>query len=102
MIRVAANLMEVSPKDIELKEGKFQIKGVPGKSMTIREIAVPNIEYGHLESPCPISVGGIKGMGEGGAVAPPPALANAIRDALSLFGRQPITKLPMTPEVSRA
>ena len=60
---------------------------------------VPNIEYGHLETPCPISVGGIKGMGEGGAVAPPPALANAICDALSPFGWQPITKLPMTPEV---
>ena len=36
---------------------------------------VPPIEFGHIETPCPISVGGIKGMGEGGAVAPPPAIA---------------------------
>jgi carbon-monoxide dehydrogenase large subunit len=61
---------------------------------------VPHIKFGHLETPCPISVGGIKGMGEGGAVAPPPAIANAISDALSpLGGWKPVEKLPMSPEV---
>jgi len=209
MFRVAANLMEVSPQDVELKDGRIQVKGVPGRSMSVPEVAkaavyhadvpdndepgleashyykaptpyanathaaivevdrdtgavkikryvvvedcgrminplivegqiaggvaqgignamlehlrydengqilttslmdyllpsstdVPSIEYGHLETPCPISEGGIKGMGEGGAVAPPPALANAICDALSPFGWKPITRLPMTPEV---
>jgi CO/xanthine dehydrogenase Mo-binding subunit len=39
-------------------------------------------------------------MGEGGAVAPPPAIANAISDALSpLCGWKTIDRLPMTPEV---
>ncbi len=212
MVRVAANLMEVSPRDIEVKDGKISVKGVPGKSMTLRDVAqaavytadvsadeepgleasnyykaptpyanathvavvevdpptgfvkivrylvvedcgrminpmivegqiaggvaqgiglamyehlrydesgqilttslmdyliptaadVPPLEFGHIETPCPISVGGIKGMGEGGAVAPPPAIANAICDALSSFGWKTIDTLPMSPEVVHA
>jgi CO/xanthine dehydrogenase Mo-binding subunit len=42
-------------------------------------------------------------MGEGGAVAPPPAIANAIADALSCFGGwKTIDRLPMSPEVVHA
>ncbi|MGE3499496.1 MAG: xanthine dehydrogenase family protein molybdopterin-binding subunit [Candidatus Binatia bacterium] len=62
---------------------------------------VPPIEYGHLETPSPITVGGVKGMGEGGAVAPPAAVANAIADALAPFGWRPIERLPISPEVVR-
>ena len=62
---------------------------------------VPHIDFGHLETPSPITVGGVKGMGEGGAVAPPAAIANAIADALSPFGWRPIERLPITPEVVR-
>jgi carbon-monoxide dehydrogenase large subunit len=210
LLRVAANLLEVNQNDLELAGGKLSVKGVPSKSLTLREVAqaavytadvpaddepgleasyyykaptpyansthiavvdvdpktgytkilryvvsedcgrminpmivdgqiaggvaqglglamyehhqyddngqilttslmdylipsavdVPHMEFGHLETPCPISVGGIKGMGEGGAVAPPPAVANAISDALSpLNGWKPVEKLPMSPEV---
>jgi len=60
---------------------------------------VPHLEFGHLETPSLLSVGGIKGMGEGGAVAPPAAIANAISDALSPFGWRTIDRLPMSPEV---
>ena len=209
MFRVAANLMEVSPQDVELADGQVQVKGVPSKSMSVRDVAqaavytadvpdddepgleasyyykaptpyanathiaivevdvetgalkilryvviedcgrminplivegqiaggvgqgfgqalyehhqydesgqilttsfmdylipsaadMPTMEFGHIETPCPVSVGGIKGMGEGGAVAPPPALANAISDALSPFGGwRTMDQLPMTPE----
>jgi aerobic carbon-monoxide dehydrogenase large subunit len=212
MVRVAANLMEVSPRDLEVKDGKISVKGVPGKNMTLRDVAqaavytadvtadeepgleasnyykaptpyanathiavvevdsgtgfvkikrylvvedcgkminplivegqiaggvaqgigqalfehhiyddsgqiqttsfmdyliptaadIPPIEFAHIETLCPISVGGIKGMGEGGAIAPPPAIANAICDALSPFGWRTIDKLPMSPEVVHA
>ena len=44
---------------------------------------VPSIEVHHLETPAPFTIGGIKGMGEGGAIAPLPALANAVSDALA-------------------
>ena len=57
----------------------------------------PPIEIAHLETPSPKTMGGVKGMGEGGAIAPPGALANAVADALSPFGVK-VTQLPITPE----
>ena len=47
---------------------------------------VPLIEYGHIETPSPASPGGHKGMGEGGAIASPPAVFNAVADALAPLG----------------
>jgi len=56
---------------------------------------VPIIEYGHIETPSP-GPGGYKGVGEGGAIGAPPAVVNAVADALSPFGVT-ITRLPLTP-----
>lgn len=56
---------------------------------------VPTIEYGHVETPAP-GPGGFKGVGEGGAIGAPPAVVNAIADALAPFGVE-ITRLPLTP-----
>jgi len=36
---LAAHLLEVRPDDIEWKDHKFQVKGVPGKAKTMQEIA---------------------------------------------------------------
>jgi carbon-monoxide dehydrogenase large subunit len=47
---------------------------------------VPEIEYGHIETPAPTNPGGHKGMGEGGAIASPPAVINAVADALAPLG----------------
>ncbi len=59
---------------------------------------MPRIKMTHLETPSPYSESGIKGMGEGGAVAPLGALPNAVSDALkSINGWQPITELPISP-----
>lgn len=58
---------------------------------------VPHIDVGHIETLTPLTVHGVKGMGEGGAIAPPAAIANAVADALSPFGAK-ITDLPITPE----
>ncbi|HEY1636366.1 MAG TPA: xanthine dehydrogenase family protein molybdopterin-binding subunit [Acidimicrobiales bacterium] len=56
---------------------------------------VPVIEYGHIETPSPTNPGGHKGMGEGGAIASPPAVVNAVADALAPLGvtirRQPLS-----------
>ncbi|HKS88958.1 MAG TPA: xanthine dehydrogenase family protein molybdopterin-binding subunit, partial [Stellaceae bacterium] len=41
---------------------------------------VPAIKIGHLHTPATATEYGMKGMGEGGAVAPPAAIANAVRD----------------------
>jgi carbon-monoxide dehydrogenase large subunit len=57
---------------------------------------VPIIEYGHVETPG-AGPGGHKGVGEGGAIGAPPAVVNAVADALAPFGVE-ITRLPLTPE----
>ncbi|MDZ4264936.1 MAG: xanthine dehydrogenase family protein molybdopterin-binding subunit [Mycobacterium sp.] len=56
---------------------------------------VPPIEFGHVEIPGP-GVGGYKGAGEGGAIGSPPAVINAVNDALAPLGVS-VTQLPATP-----
>jgi carbon-monoxide dehydrogenase large subunit len=56
---------------------------------------VPEIEYGHVET-SPPSVGGYKGVGEGGAIGAPPAVVNAVADALAPLGVT-VTRAPLTP-----
>jgi len=56
---------------------------------------VPMIEYGHVETPGP-GPGGYKGVGEGGAIGAPPAVINAVADALAPFGVT-ITDQPLSP-----
>jgi len=41
-------------------------------------------------------VGGFKGVGEGGAIGAPPAVANAVADALAPLGVT-VTTLPLGP-----
>lgn len=56
---------------------------------------VPPIEFGHVEIPGP-GIGGYKGAGEGGAIGSPPAVINAINDALAPLGVT-VTQLPASP-----
>jgi aerobic carbon-monoxide dehydrogenase large subunit len=57
---------------------------------------VPDIRIAHMEIPSPLSFFGQKGIGEGGSIGPPAALANAVNDALAPLGVE-ITELPITP-----
>ncbi len=57
---------------------------------------VPMVEYGHVETRSP-TPGGHKGMGEGGAIGSPPAVFNAVADALALRGIK-VTEQPLTPD----
>jgi len=56
---------------------------------------VPVFEFLHANTPSK-TVGGMRGVGEGGAIIGPPTLVNAIADALSPFGEVPVN-LPLTP-----
>jgi carbon-monoxide dehydrogenase large subunit len=58
---------------------------------------VPAIETIHLETESPSTLGGFRGMGEGGTIGAPAAIANALADALAPLGGE-IFELPMTPE----
>jgi carbon-monoxide dehydrogenase large subunit len=53
---------------------------------------IPPIEIVHLETP-PISPVNFRGVGEGGAICAPPAITNAIANALGVT----ITQQPLTP-----
>lgn len=55
-----------------------------------------NIRVGHVETPSPYTEYGIKGGGEGGRMAAPPVLVQAIEDALQPFGVE-IMEIPLTP-----
>lgn len=66
---------------------------------TARE--VPAIEVHHLETLSEASLTKAKGLGEGGTIGAPAAIANAINDALAPFGVS-IDEMPATPQRIRA
>jgi carbon-monoxide dehydrogenase large subunit len=55
---------------------------------------LPSFNLSHQNTPCPSNPLGIKGCGEAGAIGSPPALINAITDAI---GNNTLT-MPATPE----
>ena len=57
---------------------------------------IPDIKIGHMVTPAVYTRFGIKGMGEGGAIAPPAAIGNALRDAFAATGAQ-FNETPFTP-----
>jgi len=58
---------------------------------------VPSISVAHIETPSPVTVGGIKGMGESGLLASPAAIVNAVLDAIGPHDPAKV-ELPLTPE----
>jgi aerobic carbon-monoxide dehydrogenase large subunit len=57
-------------------------------------VEIPAIGITHLQLPPPDNLMGVRGMGEGGTIGAPAAIANAVADALGLA----ITDLPITPD----
>ena len=62
---------------------------------------VPAMRIFHMHTPSPYTEFGIKGMGEGGAIAPPAAIFNAVNDALAPLGVE-LAQTPLTPRRLRA
>ncbi len=84
-----------------LEESTFDDEGQPRATTFMDYLLpgateVPDIKIAHLETLSPFTVLGMKGMGEGGAIAPPAAIANAVTDALHDLGVS-ITETPLTP-----
>jgi CO/xanthine dehydrogenase Mo-binding subunit len=57
---------------------------------------LPLFTLGHLETPSPLTPGGHKGMGEGGTIGAPAAIANAVADAVQPLGGR-VVSLPIRP-----
>jgi aerobic carbon-monoxide dehydrogenase large subunit len=90
---IGGALMEEIRYDAEgqLITGSFMDYAMP------RASDMPNIQLVHQQIPTPLNPLGVKGLGEGGAIAPPVTLANAVCDALSMFGAE-INETPIRPE----
>jgi aerobic carbon-monoxide dehydrogenase large subunit len=58
---------------------------------------IPRLEVSHIDAASPTTLGGFRGMGEGGTIGAPAAIANAVADALAPLGIE-VTELPVTPE----
>lgn len=56
----------------------------------------PNITIGHVCTPCTTNPLGTKGCGEAGAIGSPPAVINAVLDALSVLGVKDLD-MPASP-----
>src|SRR5262249_28265646 len=61
-----------------------------------RATDMPDVRQAHLETPSPLNPLGVKGLGEGGTLAPPAVLAAAVEDALAPLGVE-VTRTPLTP-----
>ena len=80
------------PDSGQLLSGSFMDYALP------RAGDLPDIEVEFLEIPCLTNPLGVKGAGEAGAVGSPPAVINAVLDALAEDGVTHID-MPATPEV---
>ncbi|MDH4987494.1 xanthine dehydrogenase family protein molybdopterin-binding subunit [Aminobacter anthyllidis] len=58
------------------------------------EVPAPRLD--HMETLAPYTEFGVKGIGEGGAIAPPAAISNAVNDALRGYGVE-LLRSPITP-----
>jgi carbon-monoxide dehydrogenase large subunit len=81
----------VYDEDAQLLTGSLMDYLMPGFT------EVPRIDVVHLESPSPNTLGGFKGMGEGGAIMSPAAIVSAVNHALAPFGVV-ADHTPLTPD----
>ena len=83
------------------EEMPYDKEGQPLAS-TLADYLVPgptevlDVRIRHMQTPSPYTEFGVKGIGEGGAIAPPAAIANAINDALRPVNAE-VTDIPITP-----
>jgi carbon-monoxide dehydrogenase large subunit len=67
---------------------------------------IPAVRIAHIVTPALTTEYGVKGLGEGGAIAPPAAIANAVADAFgdigASFNETPLTPRRVSEAVARA
>jgi carbon-monoxide dehydrogenase large subunit len=59
---------------------------------------IPAMQLIHQHSPSPLNPLGVKGVGEGGPIAPPAVIANAVSDALRPFALE-FNRTPIKPQI---
>src|SRR5499427_6746557 len=90
----------VHDRDGQVLSGSFMDYAMP------RADQAPPLVLDHIENPSTRNPLGVKGLGEGGAIAPPAAIANAVEDALKPLGvivhRAPLSPARMRGLIARA
>src|SRR5579884_3868897 len=79
------------PDSGQLLTGTFMDYAVPHADQ------LPDFETGHTVTPSPTNPLGVKGVGEAGTTGAPPALVNAVLDALAPLGVRRLD-MPLTPQ----
>jgi aerobic carbon-monoxide dehydrogenase large subunit len=85
-----------------LEEIKYDAQGQP-LTTSLMDYMLPTacdsppLQLVHQHSPSPLNPLGVKGVGEGGPIGPPAALANAVSDALRPF-KVEFNRTPITPQ----
>ena len=75
----------------QLSSGSYMDYAMP------RADDLPSYETDHQVTPCPHNPLGVKGAGEAGTIASPPAIVNAVTDALWPLGVREL-EMPLTPQ----
>ena len=90
----------VHDPDGQVLSGSFMDYAMP------RADQAPPLVLDHIENPSTRNPLGVKGLGEGGAIAPPAAIANAVEDALKPLGvivhRAPLSPARVRGLIARA
>ena len=89
---IGGALLEQLAYDDDGQSGRHHVHGLPAADGGRRPA---DRIRARRDRPSP-DPGGYKGVGEGGAIGAPPAVVNAVADALAPFGVT-ITRTPLTP-----
>jgi CO/xanthine dehydrogenase Mo-binding subunit len=51
ILSIAADMLEASPEDLEIKDGNVNVKGVPGKNVPLSQVAAASMRFGGQHAP---------------------------------------------------
>jgi aerobic carbon-monoxide dehydrogenase large subunit len=94
---VAFGIAEALYEEVQYDEQGNLVTGTLTQYLVPSAAEMPSFELDRTETPSPTNPLGAKGIGEAGTIAAPPAVVNAIVDALSHLGVTDVGK-PATPE----
>jgi carbon-monoxide dehydrogenase large subunit len=94
---VAHGIAEALYEEVIYDEAGNLVTGTLTQYLVPSAAELPSFELDRTETPSPTNPLGVKGIGEAGTIAAPPAVVNAIVDAVSHLGVSDVGK-PATPE----
>ncbi|HEU4832075.1 MAG TPA: molybdopterin cofactor-binding domain-containing protein, partial [Actinomycetota bacterium] len=94
---VAFGIAEALYEEVLYDESGNLVTGTMTQYLVPSAAEMPSFELDRTVTPSPTNPLGVKGIGEAGTIAAPPAVINAVVDAVSHLGVTEIGK-PATPE----